>query len=156
MSIPVGKRVLAVSMALAAAGVLACVAALYNIWVPKGSLVAFVVSLPLLALAVIAVMVGFVKACEKCEDWLHGRRNRLFGVGGDDEEPLNVRVDPRQRTPRDPWPASQEPSGRASQQDAGRRLLGLPGPSSPKSPNGAAPKSRAAGAVPKNSIWRGQ
>ena len=155
MSILVGKRVLAVSMALAAAGVLACVAALYNIWVPKGSLAAFVVSLPLLVLAVIAVMVGFIKTCEKCEDWLHGRRDRLFGIGGD-EEHSNVRVDPRQRTPRDPWPALQGPSGRASQQDAGRRLFGLRGPSSPKSPNGAAPKSRAADAGPRNRIWRGQ
>ena len=87
MSMPAGNRVLITSVVLAAAGVLACVASLFNAWVPKGSLLAFVVALPLLALAIIGVMVGFVKA-EKCEDWLHGRRDPTLRRGQGRRRPL--------------------------------------------------------------------
>jgi hypothetical protein len=143
-------------MALAAAGVLACVAALFNIWVPRGSLLAFVLALPLLALAIVGIMFGFIKACEKCEDWLHGRRDRLFGVDMEDEDHSDVPVDPRQRTPRDSWPAAGEPLNSAARQDPTRYVFGPRGLSSPKSSNGGTTKPPAAQANPECRVWHGQ
>jgi hypothetical protein len=155
MNMPVGKRVLVISIALAAGGVLACVAALFNVLVPKGSLLAFFAALVPLALAIIGVMVGFVNACEKCEDWLHGRRDRLFGVEEDDhDEPVGP-VDPREPTHRDSRPVSPEALRSSARQDPTRYVLGLRGPS-PKSSTTGAAKPSTPEAMQRHKVWHGQ
>jgi hypothetical protein len=94
------KKVLVTSVLLAAAGVLACVAALFDIWVPQGSLLAFVLALPFLAAAVIGIMFGFIKACDTCEDWLQRRRERLFGERAEKDRG-GAAIDHSQRSPRE-------------------------------------------------------
>ena len=156
MSMPAGKRVLVTSIALAAAGVLACIAALFDALVPKGSLWAFFAALVPLALVIIGILFGFVKACEKCEDWLHGRRDRLFGVEKDDQDEPVAPVDPREPTHRDSRPVSPEALRSAARHDPTRYVLGLRGPSPPKSSTAGPPKPSAPEARTRHKVWHGQ
>lgn len=58
------NRLLATSLALAAAGLLACIAAVLNAFFPRGSLPAFIGWMFTAGLATAAVMVGFAWICE--------------------------------------------------------------------------------------------
>jgi hypothetical protein len=154
MSVPGWKKALVTSVLLAAAGVLACVAALFDVWVPQGSLLAFVIALPFLALATIGIMVGFIKVCEKGEDLLQSRRDRLWGGKNEGQERAGVPTDPHRRSPRAAWPSSWE-SSQPADRDTTRyvsSLRGLPA----KSSNGDAPKPFADEAISKYKVWHGQ
>ncbi len=71
------KNTLAISSILAAGGILSCLGALLEIFMPKGSPVAFLGTMILLGLAVAAVLVGFAWVCEKFEGHFDGRPDRL-------------------------------------------------------------------------------
>jgi hypothetical protein len=91
------NRIFAVSLCLAAAGGLACLAALYNAFVPRGSVVAFLAATVPLALAIGAVVVGFVWVCEKIEDCLAQRADRRLGGGPADDGRIVANLEFRQK-----------------------------------------------------------
>ena len=64
---------LAVSLSLAAAGILACVGALFDSLVAEGSIMGFLAATVPLGLAIVGVLVGFVWLCDKCESYLTRR-----------------------------------------------------------------------------------
>jgi hypothetical protein len=61
------NKMLMVSLSMAAAGILACMAAVYDSLVPRGSLVAFLATMFPLALLVAGIVVSFVWLCEHFE-----------------------------------------------------------------------------------------
>jgi hypothetical protein len=83
------NRIFAISLCLAAAGGLACLAALYNIVVPRGSFVAFLAATVPLGIAVVGVLLGFIWLCEQCEDYLSRRAERRFGAEPDKRQRTN-------------------------------------------------------------------
>ena len=72
------NKSIAVSSALAAAGVLVCAAAILDAFMPKGSLAAFLASMALLGLVVTGVVIGYTWVCDKCESYFNGRLDRLL------------------------------------------------------------------------------
>ena len=68
------NKVLAISFILAAAGILACIAALFDNLVPKGSLLAFLAAMIPLGVAIIGVLIAFAWFCDKCEDYFYGTK----------------------------------------------------------------------------------
>ena len=75
------NKLIAVSAALAAAGVLTCAVAIRDAFMPKGSLAAFLASMALLGLAVTGVVIGYTWVCDKCESYFNGRLDRLLSMG---------------------------------------------------------------------------
>ena len=75
------NKSIAVSSALAAAGVLTCAAAFLDTLVPKESPAAFLASMALLGLAVTGAVIGFTWACDRIESHLDGRLDRLLSTG---------------------------------------------------------------------------
>lgn len=75
------KNTLAISITLAAGGILSCIGAILETFMPKGSPVAFLAMMILLGLAVGGVLVGFAWVCEKCEGWLSKRFDRVRKEG---------------------------------------------------------------------------
>ena len=61
------NKMLVVSLSMAAAGILACIAAVYDSFVPKGSLLAFLATMVPLGLLVAGIIVVFVWLCEHFE-----------------------------------------------------------------------------------------
>jgi hypothetical protein len=61
------NKMLVVSLSLASAGILACIAAVYDSLVPKGSLLAFWVTMVPMGLLVAGIVGGFVWLCERFE-----------------------------------------------------------------------------------------
>jgi len=72
------NRLIAVSSALAAAGVLACAASLLDVFMPTGSLAGFLTRMALLGLVVTGVVIGYTWVCDKCESHFNGRLDRLL------------------------------------------------------------------------------
>jgi hypothetical protein len=64
---------IAVSCALASAGVLACAVAILDVVMPRGSLLGFLAGMALLGLVVTGVVIGYTWVCDKCERYIHGR-----------------------------------------------------------------------------------
>jgi hypothetical protein len=58
------NRMLMISLALAASGILTCGLALADTFLPQGSTLVVLASIPLLAVAAMAVLVAFAWACE--------------------------------------------------------------------------------------------
>jgi hypothetical protein len=81
MSSQFWNKSIAISSALAAAGVLACAAAILEAVMPRGSLVAFLASTALLGLVVAGGAIGYAWVCEKCEGYFEGRLDRLQSAG---------------------------------------------------------------------------
>ncbi len=79
-------RLITITAALAVAGILTCAAALFDVFMPKASLAAFLASMALLGLLVTGVMVGFTWVCDKCESYVGGRLDRILGFGTPDRE----------------------------------------------------------------------
>ncbi len=75
------NKLIAVSSALAGAGVLACAAAILDVSMPKASLAAFLARMALIGLAVTTVMLAFNWVCDKCESYFHGQVDRLLSKG---------------------------------------------------------------------------
>ena len=60
-------RLITVSAAVAAAGVLACSAAVLEVLLPRGFIAAFLIGLVLVGFAVIGAMLGFTWLCDRLE-----------------------------------------------------------------------------------------
>jgi hypothetical protein len=67
-------KLITVSCSLAAGGILACLAALFNTLVLSRSTVEFLVGLVALPVMIAIIVMGFVALCDGCEDFLHTRR----------------------------------------------------------------------------------
>ncbi len=80
MSWQAKNKMLVVSLSLAAAGVLACVAAVYDSLVPKGSLWAFLATMVPMGLLVAIIIVGFVWLCERWESYSPSRREQPLKI----------------------------------------------------------------------------
>ena len=65
------NKLIAVSSAMAAAGILTCAGALLDVFIPGGSLVGFLTRMVLLGLAVIGVVIGYTWVCDKCESYFN-------------------------------------------------------------------------------------
>ncbi len=74
------NKMLGVSLSLAAAGILACIAAVYDSFVPKGSLGAFLATMLPLGLLVAGIVVTFVWLCERFEGYSQRRSEQPFKV----------------------------------------------------------------------------
>lgn len=83
MSTRFENRLLVTSLALAAAGLLTCVALLLDVLMPRGSLMAFLGVLFTAGIAIGAVMASFAWTCDKFDD----KRRREYD---DDNEPSAV------------------------------------------------------------------
>jgi hypothetical protein len=143
------NKLIGVSSALAAAGVVTCAAALLDVFVPKGSLAGFLTSMALLALVVTGVVIGYTWVCDKCESYFNGSLDRLLRRGklnrGDAANPRPA-MSPRPTEPKvvgDARPAPDAPQPPVSR---GRYVSMLHGIVSPED----ATKATTARA------WRGQ
>jgi hypothetical protein len=78
----VWKRLLVLSFTLAAAGILACAAAVIDVLLPQASVPAFLGSMVFLGGAVIGTMAAFVWLCDRCEDYFAEYLDRLLDRSG--------------------------------------------------------------------------
>ena len=72
------NKLIAVSVALAAAGILACAGALLDAFIPRGSVLGFLTWMVMLGIIVIGTVVGYTWVCDKCEGYFNGRLDRLL------------------------------------------------------------------------------
>ncbi len=75
------NRLLAVSLALASAGILTCLASVLDLFFPRGSLVAFIGWMCTAGIAVVAVTLGFAWTSEKVDEWRSGATGRSRPAG---------------------------------------------------------------------------
>ena len=73
------NKLIAISSALAAAGILACAGALLDAFIPRGSVLGFLTWMVVLGSIVIGVVIGYTWVCDKCESYFNGRLDRLLG-----------------------------------------------------------------------------
>jgi len=113
------NKTIVVSLSLAAAGVITCIAALLESVAPKESVMSFLAVKCALGVVIIAVMVGFAWICDKCEDYFSRRIDRL--------------LDPKQHTSR--GTANKEGNKRSAPGETDYRFAvrQLPGPNLPLS-----------------------
>ena len=92
------SKLITVSCALTAAGVLACAVAILDVFTPRASLAAFLTSMALLALVVTGVVIGYTWVCDRCERYFNGRLDRF--LKGRKTQPLSGgRCAPKVRVP---------------------------------------------------------
>jgi hypothetical protein len=72
------NKLIAISSALAAAGILACAGALLDAFIPRGSVLGFLTWMVMLGIIVIGTVVGYTWVCDKCESYFSGRLDRLL------------------------------------------------------------------------------
>jgi hypothetical protein len=94
---------IAISSALAAAGILACAGALLDAFIPRGSVFGFLTWMVALGIIVIGTVVGYTWVCDKCEGYFNGRLDRLLSrskLKRSDERTPGAAVSPRPTEPR--------------------------------------------------------
>ena len=92
------NKLIAVSFALAAAGILACAGALLDTFIPRGSVLGFLAWLAVMGSVVIGTVVGYTWICDKCESYFLGRFDRLLnGSKSNRDEVVNPRAAVSQR-----------------------------------------------------------
>jgi hypothetical protein len=128
------NKLIVVSLGLAVVGVLMCAVALLDVFIPRGSIVAFLASMAILGLIVAGVVIGYTWACDKCEAYFNGRLDRLLSRGKPnrgDAEDIGV---PVSRRPTEPRAGGDARSTRDSPQllSCGRYALTLRGSVSPR------------------------
>jgi hypothetical protein len=69
---------IAISSALAAAGILACAGALLDAFIPRGSVLGFLTWMVVLGIIIIGTVAGYTWVCDKCEGYFNGRLDRLL------------------------------------------------------------------------------
>jgi len=142
------NKTIVVSLSLAAAGIITCIAALLESVAPKESVVSFLAVKCALGVVIIAVMVGFAWICDKCEDYFSGRIERL--------------LDPKQQKSR--GTANEEEDERSVPHETDFRFAArqLPGPNVPLSRyvgglrGSARPNADSAYAAFLGKRWHGQ
>jgi len=72
------NKLIAISSALAAAGILACAGALLDAFIPRGSVLGFFTWMAVLGAIVIGTVIGYTWVCDKCESYFNGRLDRLL------------------------------------------------------------------------------
>ena len=72
------NKLIAISSALAAAGILACAGALLDAFIPRGSVLGFLTWMVVLGIIIIGTVVGYTWVCDKCESYFNGRLDRLL------------------------------------------------------------------------------
>jgi hypothetical protein len=108
-------KLIAVSSALAAAGLLACSAALLDVLIPGASPVEFLTRVALLGVAVTAVVIGYTWACDKWGGQFNGRLDRRIRIGKLDRnaasgpEAMVSRPEPKDTPDRVPAPDALQP-----------------------------------------------
>lgn len=75
------KKVIVSSFVLGVAGIMTCISALLNDIVPAWSVLAFIAVLIPLALAIIAILAGFIWLCDKCENYFADRTDKILDTG---------------------------------------------------------------------------
>ena len=75
------NKLITVSAALLAAGILVCAVAIADVLIPKGSPATFLANATFLGLVVAAVVIGYTWACDRCESYFNGRLDRLLTKG---------------------------------------------------------------------------
>ena len=75
------KKVIVSSFVLGVAGIMTCISALLNDIVPAWSVLAFISVLIPLALAIIAILAGFIWLCDKCENYFADRTDKILDTG---------------------------------------------------------------------------
>jgi len=75
------NKLIAISSALAAAGILACAGALLDAFIPRGSVLGFLTWMAVLGSIVIGTVVSYTWVCDKCESYFNGRLDRLLSRG---------------------------------------------------------------------------
>jgi hypothetical protein len=113
------SKLLAISFALAAAGILACAGALLDAFIPRYSFFGCLTWMAVMGSIVIGTLVGYTWICDKCDRLFDSRHDRL--LNGSDLEDKDDIVNP-QATVR-PQPAKPKVGGGArSTHDATRFL----------------------------------
>ena len=75
------KKVIVGSFVLGFAGIMTCISALLSDLVPTWSVLAFIAVLIPLGLAIVGILAGFVWLCDKFEDYLNEKKDKLLEVG---------------------------------------------------------------------------
>lgn len=75
MCSPSWNKLIALSSALAAGGVLTCAAVLLDVLVPRMSLVGFLTRMLLLGFVVTGIVIGYAWVCDKCESCFNETRS---------------------------------------------------------------------------------
>ncbi|MGA2059515.1 MAG: hypothetical protein ABSG67_03465 [Thermoguttaceae bacterium] len=75
------KKVIIGSFVLGFAGIMTCISALLSDLVPAWSVLAFIAVLIPLGLAIIGILAGFVWLCDKLEDYLNEKKDKLLEGG---------------------------------------------------------------------------
>ena len=128
------NKLITISFALAAGGVLACAGALLDVFIPSGSLVGFLARMLVLGFAITGVVIGFTWGCDKCESYFSGRLDRLLSRGKpnrSDAANLGAPVSPRPTEPRAGGDARSTPDS-PQLFSCGRYVLTLRGSVSPR------------------------
>jgi hypothetical protein len=86
------NRLLVTSLALAAAGILTCVACLLDVLFPRGTLLAFLGWMAAAGVAIAAIMISFAWSCEKVDD--HNRAPRQKAEHDSNDWPRAVAIAP--------------------------------------------------------------
>ena len=128
------NKLITISFALAAGGVLACAGALLDVFIPSGSLVGFLARMLVLGFAITGVVIGFTWGCDKCESYFSGRLDRLLGRGKlDRNNAENPGTAVGQQLPEPKVSGEARPTHSASQPlSRDRYILTLRGSASPK------------------------
>ena len=72
------KKVIIGSFILGLAGIMTCISALLSDLVPTWSVLAFIAVLIPLGLAIVGILAGFVWLCDKFEDYLNAKRDKML------------------------------------------------------------------------------
>jgi hypothetical protein len=73
-------KMIVVSAGLGSAGILVCIVALLDVLVPRGSVLGFLSWMAALVGVIVVLVAGYVWVCDKCEDYLSGRLERLLAA----------------------------------------------------------------------------
>lgn len=74
------SKLIGVSLALAVAGILTCVGAILDVYIPGRSQLGSLGRVALIAFAVTATVIGYTWVCDKSENYLNGRLQRLLST----------------------------------------------------------------------------
>jgi hypothetical protein len=72
------NKMFVISFSVASAGILVCIAAMLDNLVPKSAVLGFLMWAIALVVTITLVLTGYVWVCDKCEDYLSGRFERLL------------------------------------------------------------------------------
>jgi hypothetical protein len=125
------NKMIVVSASLAVGGMLVCVAGLLDVLVPQGSVLGFVAGMAALGVVITLVVAGYVWLCDKFEDYVSERLDRLAGMENQTRRDATGNSKRERRVPRAPddhsgAPRFPQPSDVADRYVEGLRALVKP------------------------------